>query len=61
MSGVIVAAAFVVLFIAELIAYKCAQREEENKARKWIEFMTHLIVFLTVTATAIYASMEDKK
>lgn len=35
-AGVIVLAVFLVISIVELIAYKVAQREEENIWKKWI-------------------------
>ena len=56
---IIVIVGFVAIAIVELIAYKCAQREEENIWKKWIEFFTHLAVGGTFACVGVYSSKVD--
>lgn len=58
-GSAIVLIGFVIIGIAELIAYKCAQREEENIWRKWIEFFQHLGVGGTFACIGVYTSLSS--
>jgi hypothetical protein len=53
-AGIIIAVGFVAISFAEIIAYKVAQRSEENPFRKWVEFFSHYMVGLTLACTIVY-------
>lgn len=59
MASIIVLAIFAVIVIVELIAYKVAQREEENIWRKWIEFFNHVAVAGAFVFSALKTSVGD--
>ena len=58
-GSVIVIVGFIAIAIVELIAYKCAQREEENIWKKWIEFFTHICVGGTAACLGVYQSISS--
>ena len=60
-TAIIIIVVFLGIAVAELIAYKVAQREEENIWKKWVEFASHWMVGGTVTLMAIYGSLPDTK
>lgn len=59
-AGIIVVVAFVAISIVELVAYKVAQRPEENAFRKWVEFFSHYAVGATFACITIYNKVSDQ-
>ena len=60
-GSAIVLIGFLLIGIIELIAYKCAQREEENIWRKWIEFFQHLGVGGTFASIGVYNTSTNSQ
>jgi hypothetical protein len=52
---------FVVISVVEVIAYKIAQKPEENAGRKWIEFCSHYMVAGTMTLCAVYSAKTSSR
>ncbi|MCB0369064.1 MAG: hypothetical protein KDD45_06315 [Bdellovibrionales bacterium] len=58
-AALVVLIIFFVLILVELIAYKVAQREEENVWKKWIEFFMHYMVAGTMALVGVYSAKTD--
>lgn len=58
-AGIIIVVGFVAISFAEIIAYKVAQRAEENPFRKWVEFFSHYMVGPTLICVVVYSKITS--